>query len=195
MAVKSSDQRPRRLRPVGRHAVARQVARHQVQQPGHRRRAGEPEDRDRAEVVDRAEHLAEVLVREVGERAAVRRAAVWNASGGISSVVASELPISRTLMISAAVRSSFFVLRDAAGRVLLGVVRHPPRRAASPRRRSRIPTGRAPASETAAARRQHHPNGLPCCCSSAFRHAGKTSGCCKIVHAARQPMTTTLSTR
>ena len=76
MAVKISDERPRRPRPFRRHAVARQVARHEVQQAGHRRRAGEPQNRDRAEVVDRAERLAEVLVREVRQRAAVGLAAL-----------------------------------------------------------------------------------------------------------------------
>ena len=69
-------QRPRRPGPFRRHAVARQVARHQVQQPGHRRRAGEPQDGDGAQVVDGAEDLAEMLVREVRERAARRRAAL-----------------------------------------------------------------------------------------------------------------------
>ena len=88
MAVKSSTSGRVALRPLGRHAVARQVARHEVQQAGHRRRAGEPQDRDRAQVVDRAEHLAEIAVREVRERAARRPAPPsWNAAGGISSVV------------------------------------------------------------------------------------------------------------
>ena len=45
-----------------------------------RGRAGEPQDRDGADVVDGAEHVAQVLVREVGERAAVRRAALLELS-------------------------------------------------------------------------------------------------------------------
>ena len=61
MAVKMTHERPVRLRPLRRHAVARQVARHQIEQPGHRRRAGEPQNRDRAQVVDGAERLAEML--------------------------------------------------------------------------------------------------------------------------------------
>ncbi len=69
------DERSRRARPVGRHAVARQVARHEVQQAGHRGRAGEPQDRDRDQVVDAAEQLAEIAVREEGERAPVGGAA------------------------------------------------------------------------------------------------------------------------
>ena len=64
-------QRPRGPGPLRRHAVARQVARHDVQQPGHRRGAGEPEDQDRADVVDRAEAVAEELVGQVGQGAAV----------------------------------------------------------------------------------------------------------------------------
>ena len=76
-AIDGEDQyeRPHGPRPLGRHAVAGQVARHEVQQAGHRRGAGEPEDQDGAEVVDRAEDVAQVLVREIGEGAAVRRAA------------------------------------------------------------------------------------------------------------------------
>src|SRR5947209_6835925 len=68
------DERARRLRPVRGHPVARQVARHDVQQPGHRRRAREPEDQDCAHVVNGAETFAQEFVREVGERATVRRA-------------------------------------------------------------------------------------------------------------------------
>ena len=60
-----------RARPVRGHAVAGQVARHDVDQPGHRRGAGEPQDEDRADVVGGAEALAEQLVREVGQGAAV----------------------------------------------------------------------------------------------------------------------------
>ena len=101
-----------RLGPLGRHAVARQILRHQVQQADHRRGAGEPQDRDGADVVDRAEGLAEVLVREVRERAAVGRAALaQTASAGISIVVTMLLPTSITLIISAATVSSFLVFR------------------------------------------------------------------------------------
>ena len=86
-AGEDQHERPHRLRPLRRHAVARQVARHEVEQAGHRRRAGEPQDGDRAEVVERAEHLAEVLVRQVGERAPVGRpAAARSAPAGIRSV-------------------------------------------------------------------------------------------------------------
>ena len=76
MPVNSVDERPRRARPFGRHAVPRQVARHEVQQARHRRRAGEPQDGDRADVVDGAEHLAEVVVRQIRERAPRRLAAL-----------------------------------------------------------------------------------------------------------------------
>ena len=65
-------ERPRGARPLRRHAVARQIARHQIEQSGHRRRAGEPQNGDRADVVDRAEQLAEIVVREIRERAARR---------------------------------------------------------------------------------------------------------------------------
>ena len=68
-------ERPDGAGPLRGHAVARQVARDQVQQPGHRGGAGEPEDRDRRDVVHRAEGVAEVLVREEGERATVGLAA------------------------------------------------------------------------------------------------------------------------
>ena len=64
-------QRPHGPGPLRRHAVARQVARDEVQQPGHRRRPGEPEDGDGAEVVDGAEAVAQVLVGQEGQRAAV----------------------------------------------------------------------------------------------------------------------------
>src|SRR5919107_1128736 len=57
--------------PLRHHAVARQVARHYVQKTCHRRRPREPQDRDRAQVVDRAESIAQVLVRHVRERAPV----------------------------------------------------------------------------------------------------------------------------
>ena len=101
-----------RLGPLRRHAVAGQILRHQVQQPGHRRGAGEPEDRDRADVVDGAEHLAEMLVREVRQRAPVGRTALGEtASAGISIVVTMLLATSITLMMSAAAVSSFRVLR------------------------------------------------------------------------------------
>ena len=97
------DQRPVRARPFRRHAVARQIAGHEVEQPGERRRAGEPQHRDRADVVHGAERGAEVLVREVGERASRRRTARHAApSPGISTVVTTLLTISSTLMISAA---------------------------------------------------------------------------------------------
>ena len=75
IAGEDQHQRPHRLGPLRRHPEAGQVARHQVEQAGHRRRSGEPQDGDGAEVVERAEHLAEVLVREEGEGAAVGRAA------------------------------------------------------------------------------------------------------------------------
>ena len=61
--------------PLRRHAVAGQVARHDVDQAGHRRGAREPQDQDAADVVDGAEALAELLVRQVGQGPAVRRAA------------------------------------------------------------------------------------------------------------------------
>ena len=67
--------RPAGARPLRRHAVAREVARNQVQQTGHRGRAGEPEDGDRRDVVERAEDVAEIAMRDVGEGAAVRLAA------------------------------------------------------------------------------------------------------------------------
>ena len=119
MRGEDDDQRPVRLGPLGRHAVARQIPRHQVQQPGHRRRAGEPQDRDGADVVDRAEGLAEVLVREVGERAAVRRRRPpRTASAGISSVVTKLLATSSTLMISAAAVQQLLGVPDAARRML-----------------------------------------------------------------------------
>ncbi len=58
-------ERTRRARPVRRHAVPRQIARHEIEQPGHRRRPGEPENRNRRQVVERAEDLAEVAMRQV----------------------------------------------------------------------------------------------------------------------------------
>ena len=61
--------------PVRRHPVAGQVAGHDVEQPGHGRGAGEPQDPDGGDVVDGAEPVAEVLVRQVGQRAAVGLAA------------------------------------------------------------------------------------------------------------------------
>ena len=80
--------RPHRPAPFRRHAVAGQVAGHDVDQAGHRRGAGEPEDQDAADVVDGAEALAELLVRQVGQRPAVRlRRPAANSSGGISTVV------------------------------------------------------------------------------------------------------------
>ncbi len=66
------DERTGGPRPLGRHAVARQVTRHEVEEPGHRRRAGKPENGDRAQVVGRAERLAEVLVGEKRQRPAPR---------------------------------------------------------------------------------------------------------------------------
>ena len=61
--------------PFGGHAVGGQVARHDVDQPGHRGCAGEPQDQDGADVVDRAESVAEELVRQVGQRPTVGLAA------------------------------------------------------------------------------------------------------------------------
>ena len=105
------DERPVRLGPLRRHAVARQIPRHEVQQADQRGRAGEPQDRDRAQVVDRPEGLAEMLVREVGEGAAVRFAAerhrLRRHQRGRDDAAADSI----TLMISAAAVSSFFVLR------------------------------------------------------------------------------------
>jgi hypothetical protein len=69
------DERSHGPGPGRRHPVPGKVARHQVEQPGHGRRPGEPEDRDRRDVVHRAERAAEVGVGEVRERAAVGRPA------------------------------------------------------------------------------------------------------------------------
>ena len=70
-ADEDQDERPVGLRPLGRHAVARQVSRDEIEQPDQGGRAGEPQDRDGADVVDGAEHVAQVPVGEVGERPAV----------------------------------------------------------------------------------------------------------------------------
>src|SRR5215208_1403489 len=75
------DERPDRASPVGGHAVAGQVAGHDVEEPGHRRGAREPQDRDRGEVIDGAESLAQALVRHVGERAPVRTATLLERLG------------------------------------------------------------------------------------------------------------------
>ena len=74
--------------------------------------------------------------------------------------------MSITLMISAAVRSSFFVLRMRAERRRCRRRRVAARRAASPPRRSRTPTGRARASETAASPSRASSAGSPCCANS-----------------------------
>ena len=71
-----------RARPFGRHAVSRQIARHEIEQARQRRRAGEPENGDRADVVDRAEAVAETLVREIRQRAAVGRVPGLECIGG-----------------------------------------------------------------------------------------------------------------
>ena len=106
-------------RPVRGHAVAGQVARHDVEQARHGGGAGEPEDADRRDVVDRAEALAEEVVREVGQGAAVgRRRPAGTLRRGMSRVVTSEEPMSRTLMMSAAVVSSLRALRMRPVRLL-----------------------------------------------------------------------------
>jgi len=55
--------------------VRRQVARDDIDQLGHRRGADESHDQDAADVVDRAETLAERLVRQLGEGPAAGLAA------------------------------------------------------------------------------------------------------------------------
>ena len=81
-AGEQRDERPRRARPFGRHAVARQVSGHEIQQARHRRRARKPEDGDRADVVDRPEHIAEVVMGEVRERTPGRLATFAERLGG-----------------------------------------------------------------------------------------------------------------
>ena len=110
-------QRPHRPRPLRRHAVARQVARHDVEQPGHRRGAGEPQDRDRRDVVDRAEGLAQVLVREIRQRAAVRRAAASRTRpAGSGSWWRGWRAAGSTLMISGGGGEQLAGVADPAGR-------------------------------------------------------------------------------
>ena len=106
------DERPRRFRPFRRHAVARQIARYQIEQAGHRRRARKPQNRDGADVVDRPEHIRR------GNGGQGRTAHVptplpprETPPAGSACVVTIELPMSMTLMMSAAVRRSFLVFR------------------------------------------------------------------------------------
>jgi hypothetical protein len=61
--------------PVRGHPVSGQVPRDEVEQPGHGRRAGKPQDRDRARVIESAETIAQVLVRQEGQSTPVGRAA------------------------------------------------------------------------------------------------------------------------
>ena len=99
-------------RPVRRHAVARQVLRHEVQQADHRRRAREPQNRHGAHVVNGAERLAEMLVRQVGERAAVRlRRPAGTPARDERASSRRCCPPACTLMMTAAVVSSFCVFR------------------------------------------------------------------------------------
>jgi hypothetical protein len=83
----SGDQReyhgewPGQSSPVWCHAVAGEVAGHDVEQTGHGAGAGEPEDADGGGVVGSAEAVAEPLVGEVGERAAVGLAALFELGG------------------------------------------------------------------------------------------------------------------
>ena len=72
---------------------------------------------DRAEVVERAEHLAEVLVREIGQRAAVGRAARRERLRRNEQRRDELLPISMTLMMSAAAAAASCVLRMRACRI------------------------------------------------------------------------------
>ena len=128
MPVMMSDERPVRARPFRRHAVARQVARHEVQQPGHRRRAGKPEDRDRADVVERAEAARRsARARDTPARGRRPDARAGTRRRESARAVTKLLPCSITLMISAAVRSSFFVLRmrpSGLSSVSVGVAPH-----------------------------------------------------------------------
>ena len=110
-------QRAGRPRPVGRHAVARQVARHDVEQAGHRRRAGEPEDQDRADVVDRAEaRRRDARGRGRPARGRWPRRPPRTPLRGISSVVTKLLAISSTLMIDGGGRQQLVGVADAARR-------------------------------------------------------------------------------
>src|SRR5947209_5119722 len=59
-------------RPLRRHAEAWEIARDEVQQAGHGGCAGEGKDEDGADVVYGTEGVAEILMSEVSERAAVR---------------------------------------------------------------------------------------------------------------------------
>ena len=145
------DERPVRARPFGRHAVLRQVARHEIQEPGERRRAGEPENGDRARVVQRAERRAEPLVRQIRQRAAVRRAARLkrlgrDQHGGDEAAAeqhhAHDQRGRAEQLLRVANPSEPAPLRCRCCR---------PGRAASRRRRSRTPKARARASETGGA--------------------------------------------
>ena len=181
MPVKMTHERPGRARPLGRHAVARQVARHQVQQAGHRRRAGEPEDRDRADVVDACRSRCRGA-RAPGTRARGRRPGRRAGTPPPESarVVTKLLPISITLMISAAVASSFFVLRirpSGAPSVSVGV--------AATSGMTATPVSN-PDSPSASFGKQQQRHRQP---SSADRRAARTappssrassSGCCQI---------------
>ncbi|CAH0324841.1 hypothetical protein SRABI128_05059 [Microbacterium sp. Bi128] len=66
------DQRAHGPCPPGGHAVPGQVARHEVQQPGHGGGAGEPQDGNGAQVIDGAESVSQVFVREIGQGTPVR---------------------------------------------------------------------------------------------------------------------------
>ena len=151
-AGEDHDQRTVRARPFRRHAVARQIARHEVQQPGHRRRAGEPQDRDRRQVVDACRSRCPGA-RARGRRARGRRPArrAGTPPAGISTAVTKLLAISITLMISAAVEQQLLGVPDPSRRRLLRCRWRRRGPAASRRRRSRIPTARAPASGTGSA--------------------------------------------
>ena len=147
-AGEDHDQRPGGARPLGRHAVARQIERHQVQQAGQRRRAGEPQNGDGHQVVDRAEAGAEKLVREIGERPAVGRAAGLKGLGGNQQHRDDAAGHQQHAHDQRRRRQQLLGVPDSSRGVLFGVGRDRRGPAASPRRRSRIPTARAPAWET-----------------------------------------------
>ena len=111
-------QRPGRARPVGRHAVARQVAGHDVEQarPSPRRRRTRESESSRCRRRCRSRRRDTRGPDRPG-RGHSPRPPSSNASCGISRVVTKLLAMSSTLMISAAVVSSLPGVADAARRV------------------------------------------------------------------------------
>ena len=180
MRREERDERPGGPRPFGRHAVARQVPGHEVEQARHGRGAGEPQDRDRADVVDGAEHIAEIVVGEVREGAARRFAALRQSFGGNQERRHERAADEQHAHDQRSGAEQFPGVPNAARRALRRCRQDRLRRAASPRRRSRTRKGRARALGRRRSATSSIVTGCRAVSDSAFVQRGRYSGCASI---------------